>query len=148
MNSSLPEDVSRDLERVASAVGRQEFDPLTTILTSRDELVLKMRDDLAVDDLAEGFERVLLPLSPGSGSASIYVGAANSTTQKHSHESNTLHLIATGCVRVNGQILSSGDWVYVPPDMEYELEVGWCPCIVFYWHWIELTERPRRSGVN
>lgn len=135
MNSSLPEDVSRDLERVASAVGQQRFDPMTTILTSRHELVLKMREDLAVDDLAEGFDRVLLPLSPTSGSASIYAGAANSTTRRHSHDSSTLHLIATGCVKVDGQILSSGDWAYIPPGIEYELEVGWCPCVVFYWHW-------------
>jgi len=135
VNSSLPDDVSRDLERVERAVGRQEFDPMTTILTSRDELVLKMRDDLAVDDLAEGFDRVLLPFSPTTGSDSVYVGAANSTTGKHSHESNTLHLIATGCVKVNGQILSSGDWAYIPAGIEYELEVGWCPCIVFYRHW-------------
>ena len=135
MSNSLPEDVSRDREQVASATGRHKFDSMTTILTSRDRLAFAMRDDLAVDDLADGFDRVLLPLAPTSGSASIFVGAANSTTGRHSHESNTLHVIATGSVKVNGQELSSGDWAYIPAGMDYELEVGMYCSVVMYWHW-------------
>ncbi len=134
MSYSLPEDVSRDREQVASATGRHRFDSMTT-LTSRDPLAFAMRDDLAVDDLADGFNRMLLPLAPTSGSASIFVGAANSTTGMHSHESNTLHVIATGSVKVNGQELSSGDWAYIPAGNDYELEVGMYCCVVMYWHW-------------
>jgi hypothetical protein len=135
VSNSVPDDVIRDRDQVASAARRHQFDPMTTILTSRDSLAVAMKDDLAVDDLAEGFDRILLPRAPESGSASIFVGAANSTTGMHSHESNTLHVIALGSVKVNGQELSSGDWAYIPPGMDYELEVGRFCSVVLYWHW-------------
>jgi quercetin dioxygenase-like cupin family protein len=108
---------------------------MKSILTSRDPLAVAMRADLAVDDLAHGFDRTLLPLAPTSGSPSIFTGAANSKTGKHSHESNTLHVILTGSVKVNAQELSSGDWAYIPAGMDYELEVGMYCCVVMYWHW-------------
>jgi len=127
-------DVTKDRTRVARVVKKHKFDAAKQILTSRDKLATTMKKELAVPDLAKGFNRTLLPTPSTRGSDSIYTGRANSTTGPHSHRTNSLHLILSGWVQVNGKKLSPGDWAYVPAGIEYTLTVGTERCIVFYRH--------------
>src|SRR5262249_50827115 len=89
-------DVTKDRTRVARVVKKHKFDAAKQILTSRDKLAATMKKELAVPDLAKGFDRTLLPTPSTRGSDSIYTGRANATTGPHSHKTNSLHVILSG----------------------------------------------------
>jgi hypothetical protein len=126
--------VRRDLMLIGKAVTKRGFDPATTVLISRDEKAISLRDDLAVSDLAEGFQRWLLPIVLGGGSGSLLVASPNASTPAHSHTSRTLHLVASGSVTINDEELSPGDWAYIPRGFDYTYRVGPEGALSFYIH--------------
>ena len=124
----------RDLSRIENAAAERGFDTADTILTSHDELATTLRDDLAVTDVASGFQRWLLPIALASGTASLIVGAPNSATGTHSHNTRTLHVIVNGSATINNQDLSPGDWAYIPRGAEYSFQAGPEGATSFYYH--------------
>ena len=126
--SSGPEALSEDQERIAQVQASQGYDPATTILTARDDIAVAMMEELSVHDLADDFKGRFIPIVFGTGTDADIVGKVGSTTDMHSHGTNTFHQIQTGTWRLTGrdrspQELSAGDWAYIPADVEYMLEV-------------------------
>jgi quercetin dioxygenase-like cupin family protein len=137
VSTELPADLQTDLETIDDALGTLQSERASGILTSQDAAVQALDQSLTKTDLADGFERRLLPVKFDVGTASIVRGAPGSVAAEHSHTSDTLHSILSGSARVAGKDLSAGDWVYIPAGAEYSFEVlGDEACISEYRHWL------------
>ena len=70
----------------------------------------------------EGAERALLRLSKEEGRTSIVRLKAGSRSPRHTHAAGEDVLVLSGKVRLAGEILVAGDYMYTEPGEEHYLE--------------------------
>jgi mannose-6-phosphate isomerase-like protein (cupin superfamily) len=143
--STGPE-VSSYQGRIQAAQGAQGFDQATMVLTSRDKLATTLMNALPAEDLAPGFDGLLIPIVFRSGIELDVLARAGTTTGPHYHETDGFHQILNGTVRVSvskshrlpGQDLEvdlgPGDWVWIPASVTYTLEIVANPARFRYQH--------------
>lgn len=89
---------------------------------------------LATNTVPSGFSKWMLPFYT-DGAATFYISSAapNSTVPRHSHEEGAgIRFIMNGSLEYNGQVLSEGDWMYMPANAPYEFTVGARGVSMFY----------------
>ena len=143
--STGPE-VSSDQGRIQAAQDEQGFDQRTAVLTSRDRLATTLMNVLPAEGLAPGFQGELIPIVFGAGIELDVRARVGTTTGPHYHDTDGFHQILNGRVRVSvnqdarlpGQDLEvdlgPGDWVWIPADVEYTLEIVANPATIMYKH--------------
>jgi mannose-6-phosphate isomerase-like protein (cupin superfamily) len=147
--STGPE-VSYDQGRIRAAQAEPEqgegFNQETTVLTSRDRQAIKMMNVLTAEGLAPGFQGELIPIIFGAGIELDVLARVGVTTGPHSHHTHGFHQILNGTVRVSVDPgvrppdqapevdLGPGDWVWIPADVEYTLEIVANPATIRYKH--------------
>ncbi len=102
-----------------------KIDP-TKIFTSKAVGDLYKNKKTLVTNVPPGFSKILLPVST-SKQATFYIssGAPNTHVPKHSHEEGEeIRFIMSGSIIFEGQELTEGDWMYMPPKVGYEFRVG------------------------
>ena len=118
----------RAVERCAqmrTAVAEQAGLDLRSIITSRDPAALRAKDNLAVENVPEGFQKWQLPVYlDGASVPYVTVGEPGARVSEHSHEGDMIRLIITGSIIFEGQELTAGDWMYIPAGKSYSYEVG------------------------
>lgn len=126
---TLQINVSSERDRISGAQTRHRFNQ-DRILTSRDEAAIAMMNELVADDLTPGFQGELIPILFERETVEYDVLArVGVRTPLHNHPTAGFHQILSGRVRVMGQgmprpvDLTVGDWVYVPADTDYTLEI-------------------------
>ncbi len=139
-------EVSSDHRRIRAAHAEQEFDPATTVLTSRDTLATTLMNALPAEGLAPGFQGELIPIVFGAGIELDVLARVGVTTGPHYHDTDGFHQILSGTVRVrvnkgarlSGQALvvdlGPGDWVWIPACVTYTLEIVANPVTIRYKH--------------
>jgi len=70
----------------------------------------------------EGGERALLRLSQEEGRTSIVRLKAGSRGPRHTHAAGEDVLVLSGKVRLSGEVLGAGDYLYTEPGEEHYLE--------------------------
>ena len=117
-----------DQQRIRAAHGDQ-FQQDTMVLTSRDELAIRMMNRLSASGLEEGFHGLLIPLVFESPIEIDVVARVGATTGEHDHDTAGFHQILNGTVRVTvpsqnvDVYLGPGDWVWIPRGVRYTFEV-------------------------
>lgn len=129
--------VSSDRSRIRAAQEEQRFDQATMVLTSRDTLATTLMNALPAAGLAPGFDGLLIPIDFGSTIELDVQASVGTTTGSHHHDTDGFHQILSGTVRVSVSDqgveleLGPGDWVWIPANVTYTLEivagpVRWC----------------------
>jgi quercetin dioxygenase-like cupin family protein len=104
------------------------------IFTSKQAGNLYKNKKALVTNVPGGFSKIMLPIST-SKEATFYIsaGAPNTEAPKHSHdEGEGIRIIMSGSIIFDGQELSEGDWMYVPPKAQYSFKVGPRGCLLCY----------------
>jgi mannose-6-phosphate isomerase-like protein (cupin superfamily) len=137
--------VSSDHRRIRAAQDEPRFDQATMVLTSRDGLATTLMNALPAAGLAPGFDGVLIPIDFGSTIELDVQASVGATTGPHRHDTDGFHQILSGTVRVSVPAqgieveLGPGDWVWIPANVTYTLEVVAGPFRSCYKH---LPPRP------
>ena len=132
--------VSSDQSRIRAAHEEKRFDQATMVLTSRDTLATTLMNALPAAGLARGFDGQLIPIDFGSTIDLDVQAGDGTTTGPHDHDTDGFHLILSGTVRfsVPGQNLEvelgPGDWVWIPANVTYTLEIVAGPVRLCYRH--------------
>jgi len=140
--------VSSDQSRIRAAQYEQRFDQATMVLTSRDPLATSLMNALPAAGLAPGFDGALIPIDFGSTIELDVQAGVGTTTGPHYHDTDGFHQILSGTVRISlpdqdlEVDLGPGDWVWIPANVTYTLEIVAGPVRWCYKH------RPRRHGAN
>lgn len=141
-------DVSSDQERIRRAQAEHEFDQARTVLTSRDKRATTMMNALPAAGLAPGFQGLLIPIVFESTIELDVLARVGTTTGRHYHDTDGFHQILSGTVRVTVPDqdleveLGPGDWVWIPANVTYTLEIVAGPVSLCYKH------QPRPRGAN
>jgi hypothetical protein len=96
-------------------------------LTSRDQFSNRLRDLLRTTNIPddEQFEKWQLPFIIGDSAWFITVAKPSAVTPAHRHTQGPgVRVILSGALTFNGEEYHSGDWLYVPKDMQYEYTAG------------------------
>ncbi|MES0137874.1 cupin domain-containing protein [Mesorhizobium sp. M0016] len=119
------------VQRIRGAWGQsgKAYNP-DRVMTSRDEDVLRTIDSLKISGMENGFEKWHLPVyfaKEESQGAQFFITKAepNAKVREHSHkDGDAMRFIVSGSVIYNGKELVGGDWMFVPKDVPYALDVG------------------------
>jgi hypothetical protein len=111
--------IEKAVQQVGLRIGKE-------IITSRDERVIKAQGLLETKNVPEGFKKWQLPVAMRCETQLfITVAPPGAKVPKHSHDEGPgIRFIATGSIIYNGKELTTGDWMYIPAGVPYELEVG------------------------
>lgn len=104
------------------------------ILTSRDEQMRKIRKELRIKNVPEGFNKWMLPFNT-DGPATFYMSfaAPNSYVPEHTHdEGDGIRFMLNGSIQLEDLELSAGDWMYIPKGAEYSFKAGPMGAGMFY----------------
>lgn len=104
------------------------------IITSRSVGDVWSDKDLHVSNVPGGFNKVILPFASG-GPATFYISSAGPGVKvpRHSHDEGAgVRFIVSGSIIYEGNILSQGDWMYMPAGAPYEFTVGPMGVTMFY----------------
>lgn len=121
------------LTRIQRAAKKVRFDANRRIVTSRDNVALKLRESLRTANVPKGFQKWQLPLTIKGAFMFVSVAPPNTKVPAHSHKDGPgLRFIASGSIRYKGQELSEGDWMYIPQGKTYSFETGPLGATIFY----------------
>jgi hypothetical protein len=126
---SLKEGLER-IEKMQAELGLDK----RRIFTSRGVGNLYKNPLSAVTNVPSGFTKIMLPFST-SKEATFYIssGAPNTHVPSHSHEEGEgIRFIISGSIVYEGQELTQGDWMYIPPKTPYSFDVGPAGCTICY----------------
>src|SRR5262245_39007327 len=103
------------LARIEKAVKSVGLDVNKRILTSRDEVSVRLRKLLATKNVPNGFIKWQLPFALRCESQLfISVGAPNTRVETHSHDDGPgVRFILSGSILYKGVELTAGDWMYI-----------------------------------
>ena len=106
-----------------------------SVTTSQDEHAIAMREALKIGNLPEGITKWQLPIYwEGKGAQFfISVAAPNTKIEEHSHsEGDGLRFVVGGSISHEGRELGVGDWMFIPQNVPYSLQVGDMGAIMCY----------------
>ncbi len=98
-----------------------------TVITSRNENSVKLRETLKIANTPKGISKSQLPVYWEGKGAQFFISVAEPGAQikEHSHsEGDGIRFIVNGSIRFDGQELGVGDWMFIPKGVSYSLEVG------------------------
>jgi quercetin dioxygenase-like cupin family protein len=108
------------------------------VVTSRDEGIDKVRQELKRTHLPPGFEQWQLPVALGPNQdavAFVTVGLPGAEIPEHSHKCDLFRIVVSGSVYHEDKELTAGDWMYVKEGAPYKLTAGGFGCIIFHMYW-------------
>jgi hypothetical protein len=122
------------VELIENATKEYGFDKNREIVTSKDDLMLTLREKLKTKNVPDGFTKWQLPVFFETPTQLfISVGSPNVKVPPHSHEEGPgIRFIATGSIIYAGKELTSGDWMYIPKGKPYSFDVGPYGVSMFY----------------
>lgn len=106
-----------------------------TVLTSRDQHSVQLREILQITNAPQGISKWQLPVYWEGTGAQFFmsVAAPNTQIEEHSHaEGDGIRFIFSGSIYFNGQELGVGDWMFIPRGVPYSLQVGELGATMFY----------------
>ena len=96
------------------------------IITSQDDEIRKLHDEMRVTNIPGGFEKNRLPVFLDKAST-MYIsrGSPNTVVPRHAHEEGAgMRFIIDGSIEFDGRKLGQGDWMFMRPGAVYEFTVG------------------------
>lgn len=130
-------DELRGARRVKDAMRKHGVSTEGRIVTSRDEGMDRVREELKRTHMPPGFEQWQVPIVFGpkdSVLAFVTEVAPGAKLPEHAHEGATIfRLILKGSLRFGDIELTAGDWMLVPPGAKYSFTAGSEGCTP--WHW-------------
>ncbi|MDQ0784646.1 cupin domain-containing protein [Streptomyces sp. B3I8] len=113
------------VEEMENAVRASGLNLRDRVTTSRDPGVRKALEMLYVEDVPTGFRKWQLPVHLNGPSLDfITVGEPGARVGDHSHDGDGIRYVMSGSITVNGNELTSGDWMFIPAGVDYSFEVG------------------------
>lgn len=121
------------IDRVAEAIAKAGAKVGHRVMTSHDKEAVSLSNLLAVDSVPEGFKKWQLPFVFKRGQFFISVANPNVSVPKHSHEDGDgIRFIVGGSIYYDGKELKSGDWMFIPKNVEYSFVTGPMGAVMFY----------------
>ncbi|EWZ43562.1 hypothetical protein IWW34DRAFT_744967 [Fusarium oxysporum f. sp. albedinis] len=128
MSTFKPQHISfaDGVERIDEALAKVGYKKNSRILTSRDKEAVALCNLLGVprEQLPAGFTKWQLPFYLDGGQFFITSTAPNAEVDEHSHDNDGVRFIMSGSVYYDGIELNAGDWMYIPKEKRYSLQVG------------------------
>ncbi len=112
-------------KRVQAFLKEVCVDTSEQIMTSRDEIAVKLQRAMTVRNIPDGFEKWQLPFVMEPTQLFITRALPGAKANRHAHEEGDgIRFIVQGSIVYRGQELSAGDWMFIPAGKDYEFEAG------------------------
>jgi hypothetical protein len=109
----------------AEGVARKLKIDRSRILTSQDKRLDEIKRELRVTNVPDGFRKYQLPFVFDKAQFFISYAPADADVPSHSHdEGDAVRFILDGSISHDGVELKSGDWMYIPQGVAYQLKIG------------------------
>ncbi|MBW4889988.1 cupin domain-containing protein [Mucilaginibacter sp. HMF5004] len=103
------------------------------IITSKDNGIQSLLDNLKVKNVPDNFMKWQLPFIFERSQLYVSVGNPNASVPEHSHdEGDGIRYIVSGSINYQGKVLNAGDWMFIPQGKKYSFEVGNLGATMFY----------------
>ncbi|MFG2142756.1 cupin domain-containing protein [Streptomyces sp. NPDC048696] len=111
------------LAHIRHAASKAELN-LEGIITSKSPGVEEATKALTVE-APRGFRKWQLPVYlDGPAIEYLTVADPGASVGRHSHQGDGIRYIMSGSIIFNGTELTTGDWMYIPANVEYAFETG------------------------
>jgi hypothetical protein len=122
------------LKRLKDLTTAAGFSQRDRIITSRDEDVRKIKQDLTISAVPGGFHKWQLPVYlPEASQLYLTVAEPNAEVPEHSHpEGDGIRFVVSGSVHYGNHELVSGDWMFIPAGVPYKLRIGELGAVLCY----------------
>lgn len=124
---------ARCARRIAEAIRKVGLEPDKAgfkhegrILTSRDEPMARLTEELRVDNVPAGFQKWQLPFFVDHPThLFVTLAEPGATAPPHSHkEGDGIRFIVGGSIIYEDKELTAGDWMFVPAGAQYSFKAG------------------------
>ena len=122
------------MDRINAAwAGTSKIYSKERVLTSRDPDAQTLMENLKLQGTEAGFEKWQLPVffeksgGDGEGGAQFFItrGDSHAKVSPHAHDNgDAIRYIVSGSVLYEDQELVAGDWMFIPRDVPYSIEMG------------------------
>jgi len=116
--------------QVLAALKKHNLNLKRDIITSRDRAAIDARNIVSSEGgvkQVEGFSRLRLPFFLEGEGVNFYMSTAVAHTivEKHAHNHGpVVRFILEGSIMFNRKEYVTGDWIYIPKNIEYSFKVG------------------------
>jgi quercetin dioxygenase-like cupin family protein len=128
----------RGVRAIRAALRKNKVRLGTGVITSRDPGIARVTRDLKRRGMPEGVQQWLLPIIVGPQNGVLYFKSEvkpGAVVPKHSHPFSVFRVVISGELKFGRKTLTAGDWMYVPPGVEYTFTAGNpVPLKHFYMH--------------
>lgn len=134
-DSGIRAEAGKERIRKALEQHRDKTGDMSGVVTSRDPGMNDLLADLRRDGMPPGFSQQQLPVRLAGPDVLFYLTTIDpgGIVPTHSHERALWRVIVSGSIILNdGRELKSGDWMYVPPGVEYSFRAGLNPGAIVY----------------
>jgi quercetin dioxygenase-like cupin family protein len=115
-------------EKIRAALAKHHIETKNRVLTSRDDSMDEVRNELRRGDMPPGIRSWTLPVLPEGGAfVFLTVAEPGAVVPEHTHKRDLFRVVLSGSIITEGKELKTGDWMFVPKGTPYSYSAAFNP---------------------